>query len=63
MADLASLGAANHASLAHAVGREVVVKQEVLLTLTLNGIDNLCITCSTQGCDCDSLGFAAGEQG
>ncbi len=55
--------AAQHAGLTHAVGREVVVHEELLPELTLQGIQLLFIIPGAQGDAHQGLGFTAGEDG
>ena len=62
MTDLAALGAAHAAGLAHRVRREVVMEQERILGLADRRVDDLRITHGAQGGGDQRLGLAAGEQ-
>ncbi len=64
MADLASTGAAQHARLAHAVGREVVVEHEVLLLQRqLQAFQLLALARRSQGGRGQYLRLPSGENG
>ncbi len=63
MADLAATGRADAAGLADGEGGEVVVKEEILLVRTLQGIDELLVFGGAQGGNDDRLCLAAGEEG
>jgi hypothetical protein len=63
VADVAALGAAHEAGLAHRVRREVVVVDVALLVLDAEAVDALELARATQRQEAQGLRLAAGEQG
>ena len=63
MADVAALGAAHEAGLAHRVRREVVVVDVALLVLDAEAVDALELAGAAQREQAHGLRLAAGEEG
>ena len=60
--DFTTTRAAHTTTLAHRERREVVVQHEGVFFLAFQGVQQLCVTGSTQGRNDQGLGFATGEQ-
>jgi hypothetical protein len=63
VADLAAAGGAEAADLAHRIGREVVVQQEVGPEVAVQRVDDLLVLAGAQRGDHQALRLATGEQG